>query len=67
MSHTQHPQTAPAPHAVVDPVCGMQVDEARARAGALVSEHGGEHYFFCSPACKAGFDANPGDYLPPAR
>ena len=42
-----------------DPVCGMQVDPARA-AGR--SEHKGKTYFFCSTSCKAKFDGNPGQY-----
>jgi YHS domain-containing protein len=39
-----------------DPVCGMMVDEARARSS---SAHGGRTYFFCAPACKQRFDADP--------
>jgi len=43
-----------------DPVCGMQVDPAKA-AGA--SEHQGQTHYFCSKGCKAKFDANPGQYV----
>jgi len=39
-----------------DPVCGMQVDPAKA-AGSSV--HDGRTYYFCSPSCKQKFDANP--------
>lgn len=39
-----------------DPVCGMNVDEAKA---AGTSEHGGTTYYFCSPGCKAAFDMGP--------
>lgn len=42
-----------------DPVCGMQVDPAKA-AGSSV--HEGRTYYFCSPVCKQKFDANPGQY-----
>ncbi|MGB6469483.1 MAG: heavy metal translocating P-type ATPase [Candidatus Acidiferrales bacterium] len=43
-----------------DPVCGMAVDAARARATA---EHDGETYYFCSLGCQAKFQAAPGKYL----
>jgi multidrug efflux pump subunit AcrA (membrane-fusion protein)/YHS domain-containing protein len=42
-----------------DPVCGMDVDEAKARAAGKHSEHGGRHWFFCSETCKHEFDAAP--------
>ncbi len=43
-----------------DPVCGMQVDPAKA-AGS--SEHEGKTYYFCGAGCKSSFDANPAQYL----
>jgi Cu+-exporting ATPase len=42
-----------------DVVCGMQVDPAKA---AGKSEYQGKTYYFCSPACKAKFDAKPSQY-----
>ena len=42
-----------------DPVCGMQVDPAKA---AGTSEHQGQTHYFCSQGCKTKFDANPGQY-----
>jgi Cu+-exporting ATPase len=45
----------------LDPVCGMRVDPATARGGALVRE--GVEYAFCSPDCRAEFEASPGRYL----
>lgn len=45
--------------AVVDPVCGMEVDPSSAAARA---EHNGETYHFCSHACKTKFDAEPAKY-----
>ena len=45
-----------------DPVCGMQVDPAKA---AGTSEHQGQTHYFCSKGCKAKFDANPGHYVSP--
>ena len=43
-----------------DPVCGMNVDQAKA-AGR--SEHDGAAYYFCCSGCKAKFDAAPEQYL----
>jgi RND family efflux transporter MFP subunit len=45
-----------------DPVCGMDVDETKARAEGKTSQHGGVSYFFCSETCKKEFDANPAKY-----
>ncbi len=42
-----------------DPVCGMDVDETKARAAGKTSQHGGAAYYFCSDGCKKEFDANP--------
>ena len=42
-----------------DVVCGMQVDPAKA---AGKTEHQGRTYYFCSPGCKAKFDADPKQY-----
>src|SRR5262245_48512049 len=53
------PLVAPAP-AAVDPVCGMTVDPATARASTV---HEGTHYFFCCPHCLERFQADPGRYL----
>ena len=44
----------------VDPVCKMQVDEAKA---AGKSEYQGKTYYFCAPVCKTKFDKNPGAYV----
>ena len=43
----------------IDPVCGMTVDTQTA---AGESSFEGEVYYFCSMACKADFDQNPGKY-----
>ena len=45
-----------------DPVCGMMVDPATAKARA---EHAGETYFFCHPGCAQKFRENPEQYLRP--
>src|SRR5579863_8915890 len=45
-----------------DPVCGMQVDPASARARI---EHGGRTYFFCCAGCAQKFESAPEKYLRP--
>ena len=53
---------ADAPRDAIDPVCDMLVDIASAR---FVSEHEGQTYYFCCPACKKKFEADPARYLTP--
>lgn len=43
-----------------DPVCGMEVDPAKAAATA---EYKGQTYYFCAPGCKAAFEKEPEKYL----
>ena len=43
-----------------DPVCGMDVDPAKA---AATSEYAGDRYYFCSEPCKQAFDANPTEFI----
>jgi P-type Cu+ transporter len=45
-----------------DPVCGMTVDPAKAKATA---EHGGQKYYFCCTGCAQKFESNPEQYLKP--
>ena len=45
---------------VVDPVCGMSIDPATAKGGAL--EHAGRTWHFCSEGCRAKFSAAPDTY-----
>ena len=47
---------------VIDPVCGMHVDPAKA-AGNW--EYQGTRYYFCSPRCLERFRADPEKYLRP--
>jgi P-type Cu+ transporter len=42
-----------------DPVCGMAVTREDV---AALTEYQGKTYYFCSPACKARFDADPQRY-----
>ena len=44
---------------VVDPVCGMTIDPAKA---AGTSEFEGRRVHFCSAGCKQKFDADPSQY-----
>jgi Cu+-exporting ATPase len=43
----------------IDPVCGMTIDE---KTAAAQTNYRGTTYYFCSAACKAKFDADPGKY-----
>jgi len=40
----------------IDPVCGMAVSRSDVSGE---SEYQGKPYYFCSPACKERFDADP--------
>jgi YHS domain-containing protein len=46
-----------------DPVCGMDVDEAKAKAAGKALEHQGKSYFFCSDSCREKFLKSPERYL----
>ena len=54
--------SAPASAMEKDPVCGMTVDPARAKA---THEHGGKKYYFCCEGCRQKFSADPEKYLLP--
>ncbi|MBP2669214.1 MAG: efflux transporter, family, subunit [Deltaproteobacteria bacterium] len=47
----------------VDPVCGMHVDEGKAKAAGKTVDHGGKTYYFCSDDCMARFRGEPAKYL----
>lgn len=46
----------------IDPICGMEVEHARAKARGLTSVHDGETIYFCNPGCKETFDLDPERY-----
>ena len=48
----------------VDPVCGMTVDPATAKARA---DYKGDTYYFCCAGCKTKFSADPEKYLKPRK
>jgi Cu+-exporting ATPase len=54
------PLVSPAGESAVDPVCGMTVDPATARASAA---HDGRTYYFCCPSCQQKFQADPRRYV----
>ncbi|HJZ58937.1 MAG TPA: heavy metal-binding domain-containing protein, partial [Gemmataceae bacterium] len=54
--HHEHP----AASVEIDPVCEMSVNPATAAGSAT---HDGRTYFFCSPSCRAKFQADPARYL----
>lgn len=51
------------PASVIDPVCGMFVDVARAEDAGLTLEHAGRTYAFCRIGCRRAFLAEPDIYV----
>jgi YHS domain-containing protein len=45
-----------------DPICGMMVDEKKAK---FKSDYNGKTFYFCAPSCKATFDKDPAKYASP--
>ena len=43
-----------------DPVCGMDVERANAKAATV---YGGKTYYFCSTSCRDKFEAAPSSYV----
>ncbi len=58
--HHDHSPAPNSPATLLDPVCGMRVDPARARGGTLV--HDGVEHAFCSVGCRRKFEAEPDRY-----
>lgn len=50
------------PERVLDPVCGMTVDVAKAEADGLTVEHEGRTYAFCRAGCLRAFTEEPATY-----
>jgi RND family efflux transporter MFP subunit len=48
--------------ATKDPVCGMNVDESKAKAAGFQSTYKNQTYHFCSQGCKEHFEKNPERY-----
>lgn len=51
------------PAKLMDPVCGMTVDVARAEAAGLLLEYEGRTYAFCSSGCRRSFVEDPAPYM----
>jgi YHS domain-containing protein len=49
-----------------DPVCGMTVDTANAKASGLVLTHEEREYVFCGKGCLLEFRDDPRRFLDPA-
>ena len=45
-----------------DPVCGLNVDESKAKAAGFQSTYKNQTYYFCSEGCKQHFEKNPERY-----
>ncbi len=54
---------AERPEKLIDPVCGMTVDVAKAEAAGLLLELEGRTFAFCRTGCKRAFVEEPGEYL----
>jgi Cu(I)/Ag(I) efflux system membrane fusion protein len=48
-----------------DPVCGMEIDEAKARAAGKTADANGKTFFFCSDTCKGRFQESPERFAGP--
>ncbi len=55
------------PTTMVDPVCGMVVDVARAEAAGLLLEHEGRTWAFCGRGCRRSFVDDPAPYIASAE
>lgn len=58
---------ADRPTHLIDPVCGMTVDVARAEAAGLLLEHEGRTYAFCRAGCRRAFAEGPAEYVAKAE
>lgn len=59
-AHAGHDKSTAAAKKVVDPVCGMSIDPAKAAAKSV---YAGKTYYFCTEEDKALFDKDPEKYL----
>lgn len=55
------------PAKLIDPVCGMTVDVARAEAAGLLLEHEGRTWAFCRDGCRRAFVEEPEVYIAKAQ
>ena len=52
---------------LVDPVCGMTVEVAKAEVAGLLLEHDGRTYAFCRSGCRRAFVEDPQPYIAKAE
>ncbi len=62
-NYTAQSSPAHGPVTHVDPVCGMEIEEADS-VGTV--EHNGVTYYFCAESCLERFKDNPDEVLNPA-
>ena len=55
------------PERVLDPVCGMTVDVAKAEAAGLTLEYVGRTYALCRSGCRRAFQEEPAIYAAKAE
>lgn len=55
------------PAHLIDPVCGMTVDVARAEAAGLLLEYEDRTYGFCRDGCRRAFLEEPATYVAQAQ
>ena len=55
------------PAKLIDPVCGMTVDVARAEEAGLLLEHDGKTWAFCRDGCRRAFVEEPEVYVAKAQ
>ena len=65
--HDHEHQSAATIATAIDPMCGMTVEPASAKAMGLHSSYQGIDYFFCGRGCKLEFDDDPQKYLDPSH
>ena len=46
----------------IDPICGMEVDQSKAKAAGRTADYNGQTYYFCSDDCKTKFAKEPAKY-----
>ena len=51
------------PSHLIDPVCGMTVDVARAETAGLLLDFDGRTFAFCGPGCRRTFVDAPAEFL----
>ena len=54
---------AERPSHLIDPVCGMTVEVARAEAAGLLIDHDGRTFAFCGRGCRRSFVDGPAEFI----